>query len=178
MERKGSGMLYLFPVFTQQGDDKKGSESAEQWALYHFIWMPSNSRQEKKKKYVWMRPQTKEPSIQQTQSYKKKINRVEHGSLQDSHPMLSMQSSRHKTMAIHDVDKFERVCVRACVLEMKTANNRQQYPGFACLPSDNNFNLPTEYIHSSPSVCATVWRLGVFHTRYCSYYCNNKMWHW
>lgn len=30
MERKGSGMLYLFPVFTQQGDDKKGSESAEQ----------------------------------------------------------------------------------------------------------------------------------------------------
>ena len=36
---------------------------------------------------------------------------------------------------------------------MKTANNRQQYPGFACLPSDNNFNLPTEYIQFQLSVC-------------------------
>lgn len=45
-------------------------------------------------------------------------------------------------------------------LEMKTANNRQQYPGFACFPSDNNFNLPTHYIHCYNTTMRTYMSVG------------------
>lgn len=99
-----------------------------------------NALEFKKEKYVRMRPKPKQLIP--------KSRRTEHGLLQDSHSFIRL--SRHKRW------KF-MMLIYLCILqsteerrlEMKTANNRQQYPGFACLRSDNNFNLPTEYIQFS-----------------------------
>lgn len=155
------------------------------WALYHFIWMPSNSRQ---KKICSNATPTKALSIPQIAQHsrvhprrrKNRLNWAEPNifPLEDSYSVVTAQLTppkRWKFMMLINLS----VCM--CILqstkkrrlEMKTANNRQQYPGFACLLSDNNFNLPTEYIHSyshsHQSMCYCVMFVRILYKIPCLY---------
>lgn len=120
------------------------------WALYHFIWMPLNSQQKENKKNMFeCNPSQNEKPSNSHSSYQReeKTAQNEHGLLQHaSHPV---KAKRWKFMMLINLS----ICVRAGVrvyilqspknrrLEMRTANNRQQYPGFTCLLSDTIISI-------------------------------------
>lgn len=84
------------------------------WALYHFIWMPLNSRQKENKKICLNATPTKmEKPSNSHSSYQREKNCTE----RTWSVTILLTPCQRKTMEIHDVDKFEhlRAGVRACV---------------------------------------------------------------
>lgn len=121
---EGWNALYLSSVVTTaEGwwEKRKLTVRVLSIVSFHFIWMPSNSRQEKMKKICSNATPAKRTILNPTHTYPKKNKlRDEHGSA-TAPVYCRLQNSRHKTMEIHDADKFERfACVRSFVQSTKT----------------------------------------------------------